>query len=216
MLYDVFRWIGVITGYPFNWLIFKNKVYYENERAKQRVKGGALIISNHYNPLDFVHNVFVFFPRKLYVVASEDAFRNAFLRFGMKFWGGIQANRVTKNMRFVIQSAREIQKGHLVQIFPEGHNTDDGTIKPFYPSYIAIALRAKAPIVPLITDGNYGVFKRVHMIFGEPIDLADYFNGDKATKEDIARLNDIVFQKVLALRAELEARKTGKKAGDTP
>ena len=206
ILYDIFRWIGVVTGYPFKWLYFKNKIYYETENVPKRVKGGALVISNHFNPLDYVLNVYVFFPRKLYVVASEHAFKNAFLRFGMKFWGGIQANRVTKSMHFVTESIREIKKGHLVQIFPEGHNTDDGTIKPFYSSYILIALKAKAPIVPVITDGNYGLFKRVHLMVGESIDLSAHITGPKATREDITRLNDMVYEKVLRLRKELEQR----------
>ncbi len=206
ILYDIFRWIGVVTGYPFKWLYFKNKIYYETENVPKRVKGGALVISNHFNPLDYVLNVYVFFPRKLYVVASEHAFKNAFLRFGMKFWGGIQANRVTKSMHFVTESIREIKKGHLVQIFPEGHNTDDGTIKPFYSSYILIALKAKAPIVPVITDGNYGLFKRVHLMVGESIDLSAHITGPKATREDITRLNDMVYDKVLRLREELDRR----------
>lgn len=213
-LYDIFRWIGVITGYPFQCLYFKTKIYYESPNVSKRVRGGALVISNHFNPLDYVLNVFVFFPRKLYVVASEHAFKNAFLRFGMKFWGGIQANRVTKSMHFVSESIREIKKGHLVQIFPEGHNTDDGTIKPFYSSYLLIALKANAPIVPVITDGNYGLFKRVHLMIGESIDLASYLSGPKATREDITRLNEIVYQKVLALRRELDVRvKADKKKG---
>ena len=196
MIYDIFRWIGILTGYPFNWIYFKTKKYYENENAPRRVRGGALIISNHFNPLDFVLNVFLFFPRKLYVVASEHAFKNAILRFGMRFWGGFQADRVRVNMSFVSKSVREIKKGHLVQIFPEGHNTDDGTIKPFYPSYLLIAYRANAPIVPVITDGNYGLFKRVHMIIGEPIDLSDYLTCGRATKDDFPHLNEIVYSKV--------------------
>ncbi|MBQ8038845.1 MAG: 1-acyl-sn-glycerol-3-phosphate acyltransferase [Lachnospiraceae bacterium] len=215
MIYEIFRWFGLITGYPFNWLYFKRKVYYENDRAKKKIKGGALIISNHFNPLDYVLNSFTFFPRKLYVVASEHAFKNAFLTFGMKFFGGIQADRVTKSMRFVIESAKELRKGHLVQIFPEGHNTDDGTIKAFYPSYIVIALRGESPIVPIITDGNYGMFKRVHMIIGEEIDLSQYMSGEKYTRDDVERLNEMVHQKVLDLRAELDLRiNADKKRGD--
>ena len=206
MFYEIFRWIGVITGYPFRWLFFKDKIYYENERATRRVKGGALIIANHFNPLDYVMNVFVFFPRKLYIVASEHAFKNVFLRFGMKFWGGIEANRVTRSMSFITQSIREIKKGHLVLIFPEGHNTDDGTIKAFYPSYILIAHKSNAPIVPVVSDGNYGPFKRLHLIVGEPIDLSAYIDAPKVNKEEIARLNDIIRDKVLALRAELDRR----------
>ncbi len=215
MIYEIFRWIGVLTGYPFNWLFFKKKVYYENRDVKKKkFTGGALVISNHFNPLDYVINSFVVFPRKLYVVASEHAFKNKFLRFGMKFFGGIEANRITGNMGFITESVREIRKGHLVQIFPEGHNTDDGTIKSFYPSYILIAYNAKAPIIPIITDGNYGPFKRVHMIIGEEIDLSCYHAYGKISKEDITRLNDIVHQKVLDLRKELDIRMEEEKKGN--
>lgn len=206
MFYEFFRWVGVITGYPFKWLYFKNKYYYENDRATRKFKGGALIITNHFNPLDYVMNVFVFFPRKLYVVASEHAFKDPWIRCGMKFWGGIQTNRNTKSVQFILESVRHLRKGHLVQIFPEGHNTDDGTIKAFYPSYILIALKAKTPIVPVITDGNYGFRKRVHLMVGEPINLADHTTEGKTSREEIDRLNELVRNKVLALREELDRR----------
>ncbi|MBR5134937.1 MAG: 1-acyl-sn-glycerol-3-phosphate acyltransferase [Clostridia bacterium] len=207
MIYDIFRWIGILSGYPAHLLFFKKKIYYENKASQsRRVRGGALIISNHFNPLDFVLNVVVFFPRKLFVVAGEDAFRNKLQSFGMRFWGGIEANRKTRTLRFIAQSANEIKKGHLVQIFPEGHNTDDGTIKAFYPSYVLIALRAKAPIIPVVIDGNYGPFKRTHLIIGEKIDVMQYLESERFTKEDVLRINDIVRQKVLDLREELDRR----------
>lgn len=213
VIYEIFRWIGVVTGYPFRWLFFKDKIYYQSPNSTRRVKGGALIITNHFNPLDFVMNVFVFFPRKLWVVASEHAFKNWVLKFGMKFWGGIEANRVTRSLRFISESVRLLKKGKIVQIFPEGHNTDDGTIKAFYPSYIVIAQRADVPIVPVITDGGYGLFKRVHLIVGDAIDLKDYLDTEKPSREDIERLNDIVRQKVLDLRAELDERIAADKKG---
>ena len=213
MIYEIFRWIGVITGYPFRWLFFSDKIYYENPTTKRRIKGGALIISNHFNPFDYVLNVFLFFPRKLYVVASEHAFKTSLLKFGMKFWGGIQANRDTKSLKFIAESVRELKKGHLVQIFPEGHNTDDGTIKDFYPSYIIIALKANAPIIPVISDGNYGFNKRVHIIWGEPIDLSQFNLPKKPSKEEITEVNNIIRQKVLDLRSELDLRIAAEKKG---
>lgn len=217
VFFAVFRWIGTITGYPFNWIYFKKKVYYESGRnLKRRFRGGALVVSNHFSPMDYVSHVFLFFPRRLNVVAAEIGFANPFVRFGMRFWGGIQANRVTRSMRFVKQSAELIKKGQLVQIFPEGHNTDDGAIKAFYPSYIAIALESGAPILPVITDGNYGLFKRTHIIIGEEIRLSEYLSPDyakdyRSKMAEIDRLNGIVRQKVLALREELDRRVAGKK-----
>ena len=208
MFFDIFRVIGIITGIPAYWILFKRKTYYEDKKYDHRCTDkGALIISNHYNALDYVLNTPIFFPRKLNVVASEFSFRNPLMRFLMKFWGGIKADRITKNPSFILKSARVIKKGHIVQIFPEGHNTDDGTIKAFYPSYIVIALKAKAPIIPVISDGNYGLFKRTHVIIGNPINPYDYLESEKYSREDIQRLNEIVYQKVLDLRKELDVRK---------
>jgi 1-acyl-sn-glycerol-3-phosphate acyltransferase len=146
------------------------------------------------------------FPRKLDVVASEDAFRNKLQTFGMKFWGGIKCDRRVKSMRFIPESVKRIQRGRIVQIFPEGHNTPDGTIKEFYGSYILIALRANCPIIPIVSDGNYGLFKRLHVIIGKKIWLRDYLDHEKYTKEDILRLNDMVRNHVLELRQELDRR----------
>lgn len=192
---------------PWYWLFFKRKVFYEDKKAQsRRVKGGALIVSNHFCPLDYLVNVVLFFPRKLYIVAAEMAFRNRLFRFSMKFWGGIETNRETKSPRFILEAAKEIKNGHLVQIFPEGHNTKDGNIQPFYPGYVTIALRSKSPIIPVITDGNYGLFKRTHVMIGKPIDVRDYLTGEKHTKQDILRINEIIYQKAQALQEELHRR----------
>ena len=205
--YEVARLIGVISGLPVHWLFFKRKVYYEDKKVQgRRVRGGALIISNHFCPLDYVMNVVLFFPRKLFVLTLPLVFRSKLMRTLMKFWGGIEVNQESKNPRFIIEAAKEIKNGHLVQIFPEGHNTPDGKMHPFYPSYVAIALRANAPIIPVITDGNYGIFKRTHVIIGKPINPRDYLTGEKYTKEDMLRINEIIYQKAQDLRAEIDRR----------
>ena len=53
---------------------------------------------------------------------------------------------------------------------------------------------------------------------GDPIDLKQYFDGDKASREDIERINGIVYNKMLELQAELYRRikqdKRGKKRVD--
>ncbi len=204
-LLEIFRWIGTVTGWPAQWIFFKKKVYFEGGDASlRRIRGGALIISNHFNPLDYVANAFLVFPRKLFVVASEDAFRNPWITFGMSFFGGIQANRVTRDMSFLDRSAAVISRGHLVQIFPEGRNTPDGKIHKFFPSYIGIARRANCPIIPVVSDGNYGLFRRLHVIIGQPIRLSELLPEESGKPSETRYLNDNIRQHVLDLRAELD------------
>lgn len=208
LFYDIFRVFGIVSGYPIGLLFFKTKTYYQNGNAPKlkKIKGGALIISNHFHAMDYVHNAFLFFPRKLYVVAGEIAFRNFWITLGMKFWGGIQANRVTKDMSFIQKSADLMRKGKLVQIFPEGRNTDDGKLQAFYPSYITMALSGEAPIIPIICDGTYSLFKRTSIMVGEPIDLWEILNGKEPTRENIDMLNQRIHTLCLELQNELAIR----------
>jgi len=98
----------------------------------------------------------------------------------------------------------------LVQIYPEASITTDGRMHDFKPSYVLIALRADVPIIPVITDGNYGLFKRVHLIIGEPIYLGDAITSENPSREEIMTLNAQVYQKCLELQEQLQQKKSGK------
>lgn len=210
MIYELFRWIGLISGYPLQLLFFKRKTYYEDKSEQgRRVRGGALVISNHYSPLDYVMNMFLFPFRKLHVVMSEVTFRGRkkkLFKFLTKFHGGICSDRDIMGMKFIDDSVEVIESGGLVQIFPEAHITTDGDMHEFKTSYLMIALRSDAPIIPVIIDGSYGFFKRSHVIIGKKIYLSDYCTSLNPTKEEILALNDIVYKKSIALKEELDLK----------
>ena len=213
VIYEFFRLLGVTLGYPLQWLFFKRKTYYENGKKTSLKKGGKLLVINHYNMLDYVMNCFTVYPRKLYAVASEMPFRSKLARFGMKFFGAIEANRETRNMKFIKDGAEVIKQGYLLYITPEGHNTPDGNMQPFHPSYVLIAHRANAPIVLIISDGNYGFFKRVRVMISEEINVSDFIDPNKKTptKAEILAFNEYVQNKALKLREEIEIRKAQEK-----
>ena len=210
---EILRYIGIFLGWPIQLLFFKRKTYYENGKRVKFGRGGKLIVSNHYNMLDYVMSCFVVFPRKLYTVTTEDSFRNSFFRIGMKIFGGIKADRTTKSMSFVNESISALKMGKLVQIFPEGHNTQDGNLQQFFGSYILIANRANCPIVPIVSDGNYGLFKRVRVIIGQEIYISDVLGeaGKILRREEIDKVNEYVYQKVVNLRAQIEDKKKKRK-----
>ena len=213
MIYEIFRVLGIILGYPLQLLFFKRKTYYVDKKNTNLKKGGKLIVSNHYNMLDYVLTCFVVAPRKLNAVASEMPFKSKITRFGMKFFGAIEANRETRSMKFVDICADVLKRGQLVQIFPEGKNTPDGKIHEFKPSYTLIAHRANVPIVLIISNGNYGLFKRTSVIISEEIDVSKFINPSSkiTTKEERTNLNNYVHKRALELREELEVLKNKKK-----
>ena len=96
----------------------------------------------------------------------------------------------------------------MVQIFPEGMERYDGTVGPFYPSYLVIAHRGGAPIIPIVTDGRYGFGKRTHIMIGNEINVGDYIKaeGPIIPREELAAANEAIREKFLALKADLDAR----------
>ena len=105
------------------------------------------------------------------------------------------------------ESVKVLRKGNLLQIFPEAETSDGRGLQFFKPSYILIALRAGVPIVPVVTDGNYGIFKRVHVLIGKKIYVSDYLHSENPTKEEIDEINRIIFAKVQELIALMEEKK---------
>ena len=214
-MHEFFRLLALITGWPMQLLLFKRKTYYEDRSVQgRRVKGGALIISNHYSVFDYMVNLFLFPFRKLYVVywAQMQNKSRHIIRWGMKFFGGIPSDREAMSMRFIDDSVRLLERGKLVQIYPEAHITTDGKMHEFKPSYILIALRAGVPIIPVIIDGNYGILRRAHVMIGKPIDLWQYVSSEDPTRAEIEEINRMVYEKSLSLKAELDRRVADKRS----
>lgn len=208
MIYkEILRWYGLLSGYLLYLAYFKRKTYYEDKTVQnRRLKGGALIVSNHYHVYDFIVNAGLFPFRKLYVVLKSDIYEHKFLAWGMSIFGGIRSDRDTMGMKFIDESVAHLRKGRIVQIFPEAYITNDGKMREFKTGYLMIAQRADVPIIPVITDGNYGWKKRVHVIIGKPIRLSDYCPYVNPNREQITELNRIVQEKCLELQKELDRR----------
>ncbi|MBR1891513.1 MAG: 1-acyl-sn-glycerol-3-phosphate acyltransferase, partial [Clostridia bacterium] len=206
---EFLRILAIITAWPVQWLFFKKRTFYESDKAKKRVRGGAIIISNHTNLFfDYVLNMFTFAFRKLYCLFAEVLYTHgALLRLILDSMGGIKVDRNSKNMGFIDRAVGLLKRGKLLQIFPEGRLETEGKLLEFKPAYIFIALKSGKPIIPIVTDGNYGLFKRTCVLRGEPIFLSDYYSGDDPTAEDIQRLNDIVRGKFKKLINKLKAQK---------
>lgn len=212
LVYFLVRWWGVIRGWPIGLIFFKPKIYYENKDVQSsRIKGGHLIISNHFGPFDYMVSLLILLPRFLRVVSAEFPYRNKFLAFGMHSWRAIKVDRSVNSMRFIDESVSAIRNGDMVQIFPEAHDSPDGNIHPFKPSYIMIALRSGKPIIPIVLDGTYHLFKRTHILIGEPIDLRKYNLPSNPNEEQINSVNDSIYQKMINLKKDLDQRIEGHK-----
>ncbi len=194
---------GIIPGLIF----FKPKVYRVKNNSKKLLPKKAILMSNHTSLLDFPLYVFLFYFRNMHFLIAEVLFNKGklFSWFLYKI-GGIFVDRDVCNFSFVEESLKILDNDGVVGIFPQGRLPVKGKQFPYKPGIVLVALRTDAPIIPVYTDGNYGLFKRAHVVIGEEIYIRDYVNSENVTDEDLSRLAKILEEKNLALKSELEKR----------
>jgi len=193
--------IGIILAWPMQLIFFKRKTYYVNKKVQsRRIKGGAILLSNHKSFKDFMVYIFAFPFRKVYCLMSEKVFGiNKIVSFLSMVMGGILVDRRNYNFAFIEKSVEFLNKNKLLMVFPEGKLPTSSQMGSFYPSYIMIALKSGKPIIPLYTPGRYGMFKRARMVVGEPIYIRDYIKNDNPTKSEINDANIKIRKKMLEL-----------------
>ena len=195
-----------ITAYIVQLLIFRTKVYYEDKAAQsRRIKGGAIIISNHTSVWDYAEYLFVFFFRTLRAQMAEVLFEKKPLGLFLKMMGGIRVNRGANDFACVTKSEKILEKGGVVLIFPESRLPLKGEERPlpFKPGAAYLALLSGAPVVPVFTNGKYFSKKRARVIIGKPIYARDLIDDSLSEKENLARITDIMRDRIISLEKQL-------------
>lgn len=202
-------WFTKITGIIPQALFFKTKMYYLNKKPK--IKGGALIISNHTSVYDYALYLFVFFIRHIYVLIAKSTYnQNGFIHGLMKNLGSIVVDRNSYDFNFMSEVEEKLNKNKLVLLFPEGRlpRKEEHDLLEFKPSFVYVALHTGKPIIPIYTNGEYGFLnkKRTRVMMGDPIYVKDLYDDEKSEKENIDYICNYVKDYIKKLRNELNKR----------
>ena len=193
MLYKILR----LLGKPVIYFLFIPKII---GKKNTRIKGKAIIISNHISMWDPLF-IAVVFRRQIFWMGKIELFKNKLAR---AFFFAVKAFPVRRgkgDLSAIRHAFRVLREGKLFGIFPEGRRVKDGhghTAK-FEPGTSMIALKNDAPVIPIYIKGSYRPFRRMKMIIGEPVKLADYV-GKKTDVSTVAaatkfledKLNDLI------------------------
>ena len=193
-----------ITGILPALLFYKPRVRIAGN-AHRNLPAPAILASNHCSLLDFPLYLIVFPFRSIRFLMAEVLFgKNKFFSVFLSCLGGIKVDRDTHNFGFVSDAIEILDKGGVLGIFPEGRLPVGGKPFPFTVSTAFIATHADAPIIPVYTDGNYGLFKRAGVVIGEPIVLSDHCKEGLSEQEQLAYLTEFLRTTVYSLKEELK------------
>lgn len=208
MLYFLFQWFVKITGYIPQRIVFRLKVRYEDKAAQDRkIRSKAIVICNHNYLLDFGVLMYVFPGRTLRCAVAEVMYSKNFLMTTLlKLLGCIKVDRGSFDMGFLDQLKKILDRGGVVEIYPEARLPQKGEERPleFKPSYVHLALDSGAPIIPVYSNGKLFGKERLQVIIGKPIDVAAMYDAALSEKENISNINSYIRRKVIALGEQLE------------
>lgn len=209
-------WFTKITGLIPQYFYYHKKVYYENKTNQSRhISGGALIVSNHFSIYDFPLVMFTFLRRSVYVLIAEVTMnKNFFMKRFTKHLGGICVDRGSFDFSFMSRVGDKLKNNKVVLIYPEARMKTNEEIKKnelitFKPSFVYIALENNVPIIPVCTNGKYGIKnffsrKRARIMIGEKIILNEMYDEKKSEKDNVEFLCEYVKKRISKMKKELD------------
>ena len=114
--------------------------------------GPAIIAANHVSYLD-PPLLGIVTPRPIRFVAKRELFQLPLLAGFLRLIGTFPVERSRPDLRAGAESLRVLQRGELLGIFPEGTRNKQGGLKPFLAGVGWLAIKARAPVVPVVIHG---------------------------------------------------------------
>jgi 1-acyl-sn-glycerol-3-phosphate acyltransferase len=139
--------------------------------------GGGLVCANHQSYFDPII-VGLAVDRRLNYLARDTLFRNPVFKRLIEFLDAIPIDREGGGLAGLKETLRRLKQDELVLIFPEGTRTRDGNLQRLKPGFVAVARRAKQPLIPVGFDGAYQAWPRsspvpqlsaISVVIGPPI-----------------------------------------------
>ena len=146
-------------------------------------KGPVIICSNHISLLD-PPVIGALLNRRIYFMAKEELFKNPFLRLLLGTGlGAFPVKRGTADLSAIKTALTYLKKGKAIGIFPEGTRSKTGQLQKAEPGVAMLAIKGNAPVVPIAIKGRYGLFSKIIINIGKPMNFDKYANSRLSSQQ---------------------------------
>jgi 1-acyl-sn-glycerol-3-phosphate acyltransferase len=160
-------------------------------------EGGVLLCANHIHNFDPLV-VGIMAPRPVHYMAKEEIFSVPVLGKVVKMCNAFPVKRGFSDREALRTGLKLLKDGHVFGLFPEGTRSKNGELGKGLSGAGFFALRTDALVVPCAIIGPYKSFRKLKVVYGEPIDL-DGLRKEKASAEQVTEL---IMSKIDKLKKE--------------
>lgn len=175
-------------------------------RENLRVKGGAIVVSNH---ISFWDPVFlaIISPRIIHFMAKKELFSNALGNWFMRSLNVFPITRKSGDVGSIKNALKLLDKGKVMGIFPEGTRSNTGELAAFEKGVGMITIKSGKPVIPVFIYPR-SFKERTMCAIGEHIDVSELIKG-VPKHEQFAYVSECLYSAVLSLQdriAEVQQR----------
>ncbi|WOV85987.1 lysophospholipid acyltransferase family protein [Sporosarcina oncorhynchi] len=149
-------------------------------------EGGVLLCTNHIDNLD-PPVVGITCPRTVHFMAKEELFNMPILKSVLPQVQAFPVKRGMSDRDAFRTTLKLLRGGKVVGMFPEGTRSKDGQLGKGLAGAGFFALKGDAAVIPCAIVGPYKKFKRLHVIYGQPIDMTSY-RENRASAEEVTEV----------------------------
>lgn len=201
LFYDFVKVTGVFPVM----LYLRLKKYYYKEKDKTLFKEPVIVISNHITYSDIIVLLATFWNKRVSFIAKKELFKG----IGNLFFKGVKAIPVqNKNIQIITlkKAQKELERGHMVALFPEGHIKTQEGIDKFKPGAVLLALMCNVPIVQLYIQEKKHWWERQKVMIGKKYNITEMLGSENPTLEQINELTNMLYEEEINLARAMEEK----------
>jgi len=161
------RWFSAFEKTWAKWLLRTNGIQLNVQGLENLEKSHSyILISNHMSILD-IPGVISALPFPVRFIAKRSLVWFPIFGWSLYLSGHILIDRdsALSAVKSLMQAASLLKNGTSIMVFAEGTRSPDGQVKEFKGGAFLLALKARAPLVPVSISGTYEMLPRTGWCF---------------------------------------------------
>ena len=176
-------------------------------REKLDAEAPYVVIANHRHALDPVAMAYFIRKRQIVFLGKKELGKGKFVTNLLTRLHCILVDRHNTDMNAMRSCMKAVKMKKILLIFPEGTRHHEGQMEQIESGTAMIALRSKAPIIPIYFDRKLSLFRRTNLIVGDPIPTED-LQAEGINTETCEKMNERLRETFRAMVREYGDKKS--------